>query len=324
MLDVFITIDTEAWPRDPDWRATAMRRDIDVDIYGETSEGRFGIGYQMDVFEEHGLKAVFFVEALFACAVGLSPLRDLVAMIRGRGHEVQLHLHTEWLAWMESPVLPGRTGQNMKDFTEDEQALLIARGLENLEACGAGRVCAFRAGNYGADFATLRALARNGILYDTSHNAAYLDAECGLRTPDAFLQPRWLEGVHEFPISSFRDWPGHDRHAQLCACTERELEFALMEAWRRGWFSFVLVSHSFELLRGRKKPGRAPTADRIVIRRFEHLCRFLSEHRDKFRTSGFSEIDPDLIPSTGRPSPLRSSVHRTMGRFVEQLARRIG
>jgi hypothetical protein len=324
MLNVFITIDTEAWPRDPDWRASALQRDIERDIHGATPEGHFGIGYQMDRLDAHGLKGVFFVEALCACAIGLEPLRAIVALIQARGHEVQLHLHTEWLAWMSRPLLPGRTGQNMKDFTEDEQSLLIAQGLRNLKACGATALCASRAGNYGADFNTLRALARNGVLYDTSHNTYYLHAECGLRTAQPLVQPQRIEGVHEFPIAFFRDWPGHYRHAQLCACTAGELEHALMTTWKRGWYSFVLVTHSFELIRGRKRAGRAPSADAIVIRRFERLCRFLGENRDKFRTSGFNEIDPEEIPPALAGAPLRSSVPRTMGRFLEQLARRVG
>jgi hypothetical protein len=200
MLDVLITVDTEVWPRHPDWRACGLSQDIQRDLYGVTPSGDFGVPYQIEVLNAHGLKAVFFIEALFACAVGLEPLRKLVDLVQSRGHEVQLHLHTEWLRWLSPSPLPGRTGQNMKDFSEDEQALLIAKGLANLQACGAGNVCAFRAGNYGANAATLRALARQGIRFDTSHNTPYLDSDCGLRTESLLLQPAPLHGVWEYPV----------------------------------------------------------------------------------------------------------------------------
>ncbi|HYT94640.1 MAG TPA: hypothetical protein VEL76_38345, partial [Gemmataceae bacterium] len=249
MLNVFVTVDTEAWPFTPDWRASRLEQDIRRDVFGETGDGAFGLNYQLDLLNTHGLKAIFLVEALFACAVGLEPLRRIVELIQGKGHEVQLHLHTEWLQWLDPSPLPGRTGRNMKDFSEEEQAILIARGAENLRSCGVRDLCAFRAGNYGANFDTLRALARNGLRYDTSHNTCYLDAECGMRTPRPFLQPCVVNGVWEFPISFFRDWPGHYRHAQVCACSAQEIEAALMQAWRRGWYSFVLVAHSFELLK---------------------------------------------------------------------------
>jgi hypothetical protein len=323
MLNVFLTVDTEVWPLTPEWRETRLAREMEHYIYGVARDGRYGLPFQMDVLDRHGLKAVFFVEALFASAVGLGPLREIVGMIRARGHDVQLHLHTEWLSHMSDPLLGDKIGQHLKDFSEDEQALLIARGLENLRACGVERVCAFRAGNYGANFATLRALARHCLPYDTSYNACYLDSACDLRTPALLLQPVWLHGVHEFPISFFRDRPRHYRHAQLCACSSRELEHALTGAWERGWYAFVLVTHSGELLKRRLHPEELARVDGIVVRRFERLCRFLASHRDRFRTAVFSDLAPETIPPLAPSRPLSSGIHRTAWRLIEQAAQRL-
>ncbi|HVX15433.1 MAG TPA: polysaccharide deacetylase family protein [Pirellulales bacterium] len=323
MLNVFITVDTEAWPRHPEWRRSRLREDIERDVYGATPAGRFGVAYQMDVLDAHGLKAVFFVEALFACATGLASLRQLVSQIESRGHEVQLHIHPEWLAWIEPSPLPRRTAQNLKELSQEEQKVLISLGLQNLREAGAGNVCAFRAGNYGANFDTLRALAHHGVRYDTSYNVCYLDSDCGLHTPRALLQPEEIHGVREFPITFFQDWPGHFRHAQLCACSSQELEHALDEAWRRGWRSFVLVSHSFELLKRRKQPPLPPLPDGTVIRRFERLCRFLSTNRDRFGTCGFRDLDNTPLGPCLADEPLRSTVRRTAWRFGEQAVRRL-
>ncbi len=324
MLNVFITVDTEVWPRHPQWRTTALRDDYERDINGATPQGAFGVPYQIDMLNRHGLKAVFLVEGLFAEAVGLEPLRRLVRTIQDGGQEVQLHIHSEWLAWIEPDLLPGRRGQNIRDFTEDEQALLLGKALNNLRAAGASNVCAFRAGNYGANFDTLRALRRNGVRYDTSYNRMYLASDCGLRTERAVLQPKEIEGVCEFPITCFEDRPNHYRHAQLCACSSQELEHALWQAWKQGWYSFVLVSHSFELQKRRKTKGKPPLADRIVIRRFERLCRFLDKHRDKFRAMGFNDVIENEIPADGMNlRPLRSGLHRTAWRVAEQFARRV-
>jgi peptidoglycan/xylan/chitin deacetylase (PgdA/CDA1 family) len=49
----------------------------------------------MDVLDAHGMKAVFFVESLFPCVLGPERLREIVQMVQERGHEVQVHLHTE-------------------------------------------------------------------------------------------------------------------------------------------------------------------------------------------------------------------------------------
>lgn len=322
MLNVFLTVDTEAWPRATDWRETALARDLRRDIHGETAAGAFGVPYQLDVLRRHNLKAVFLVEALCAEVVGLDPLREIVTMIQRGGQEVQLHLHTEWLAWMRPSLLPGRAGQNMKDFTEQEQATLIGKGVENLQRCGAREVCAFRAGNYGADNATLRALARHGIGYDTSYNYPYLHTDCGMKTDEVLLQPAMIEGVREFPVTFFRTWAGSARDAQLRACSAAELEAALLEAWRRRWYSFVIVAHSFELIKGREK-GAQPRPDRIVLRRFARLCRFLDHNRDKFRTCFFTDVDPAEVPETRPQRPLSCPALPTVRRYAEQLTRRV-
>lgn len=322
MLKVFLTVDTEAWPRGPRWRESFLREDIARDIHGITREGQFGIGFQMDVLDAHGLKGIFLVESLFPCAVGLESLADIVALIQNRGHEVQMHLHPEWLEWMPEPIIPDVRSQLLKDFSEEEQALLVRRGLENLQAAGARRICAFRAGNYGADFNTLHALSRNGIIYDTSHNTNYLDSDCGMRTEQPLLQPQWIHGVCEFPVTFFRDGRGQVRHAELCACSSQEMEAALLSAWKKGWYSFVIVSHSFELITNRKQYGQSPRADRIVIRRFERLCRFLAQHRDKFQTALFAEIPQESIPAPVPSEPLRCAPHHTALRLLEQAARR--
>jgi hypothetical protein len=210
----------------------------------------------------------------------------------------------------------------MKELDEDDQAVLIREGLRALRDAGARDVCAFRAGNYGADLATLRALATNGVRYDTSHNACYLGGACGLDTPSRLVQPRPLEGVWEFPISTFADWPGHVRHAQLCACSAGEMESAILRAAERGWYSFVVVSHSFELIRGRKH-GTTPRPDRIVIRRFERLCAFLARNRDRLRTCGFADLDVASVPSRVDARPLPSRKRLTAGRYAEQMLRRL-
>jgi len=292
------------------------------DIYGRTRDGDFGLPYQLDMLDRFNLQAVFFVESLFAHVIGRKTLREIVELIQDRGQEVQLHVHPEWLAWMTESILPGRTGENLKDFSQGEQMLLIQHGLRNLTECAGRKPCAFRAGSYGANFDTLAALSAIGIPYDTSYNIGYLGSDCDLQTPELLLQPQWINGIHEFPISFFCDWPAHYRPAQLCACSSEELQDALLSAWRLGWVFFVIVWHSFELIKNRRRATTPPRADRIVIKRFESLCRFLSNNREKFQTTGFSDIAPAEIRPAVSVQPLTGRIHHTAQRFVEQVARR--
>ena len=78
MLNVLLTVDTEVYPLFPDWRSDQLKRDIQRDIYGETPQGEFGLKYQIELLKKWNLKAVFFVEGLFANAVGLDPLRQMI------------------------------------------------------------------------------------------------------------------------------------------------------------------------------------------------------------------------------------------------------
>ncbi len=73
-------------------------------ILGRTCKGDFGIPYQLDVLDRHGLRGVFFVEALHTQILGSEYLSRTVDMIRTRGHSVQLHCHIEWL-WFHDGTL---------------------------------------------------------------------------------------------------------------------------------------------------------------------------------------------------------------------------
>ncbi len=157
--NVLITVDTEFCPKTSHLPGWDPEEDWRRDVYGTTSHGDFGVEYQMDVLDASGLKAVFFVDSLFACAFGRERLCEIVELIQGRGFDVQLHLHTEWLGRMSESILPGRTGKYLKDFSEREQSFLVGSALEAIRAAGARDVCAFRAGNYGANVDTLRAPA---------------------------------------------------------------------------------------------------------------------------------------------------------------------
>ncbi|HEY2253797.1 MAG TPA: hypothetical protein VGH74_22135 [Planctomycetaceae bacterium] len=319
MLNVYLTVDSELSPTNFR-RGMSLQDDMDVSFYGRTSRGSFGVPYQMDILDEHGLKGMFFVEALFASCVGLEPLREMVGVIRDRGHDVQLHIHPEWLPATAPRLLPGRSGLNMHCFSEDEQVALIRQGRDNLRAAGVSKVSAFRAGNMGADPATLRALARTGIACDSSYFAPYLQSHCRLASLGDICQPVSSQGILELPVTSFQDFPGHFRPLQLCACSSSEMEYCLWEAVRLGWQSVVVLWHSFELIKRPDSKRRAATPAHVVIQRFERLCRFLSRHSDEFQSTTLAQPAPIPRPVANSQPILKSSLWRTAWRMAEQAA----
>lgn len=321
-LPVLITIDTEVWPHSPTWQEEGLEVDFERDIIGRTTSGDFGIQYQLDVFARHGLRAVFLVEGLFADAVGPEPLERIVRKIYASDQEVQLHAHPEWLRHLPQTGIPSEGRKYLHEFTLRDQATLLGRALSNLTAAGAMRVNAFRAGNYGANLDTLRALASLGIEFDTSHNPGYLGGACRLSEERMLLRPESLGGVMEYPVSYLLTFGGRVRHAQLMATSFSELRYLLEQAWIQRWQSVVIVSHSFELLDRRGAHVRARGPDSIVVRRFEQLCAWLEAHRDRFVTRGFHGAW--LEPCTEQPEQaVVCPVRYSASRVLEQSYRRV-
>ena len=280
-------------------------------IIGTTPTGPRGIHYQMDRFDAHGIKAVFFVDPMPALIWGTEAISDVVGPIVARGHDVQLHLHSEWLELAGSAnPLGSQTGGNLRDFVVDQQCTLIdyARGV--LIAAGAPAPVAFRAGNYGANDDTLRALAELGIAYDTSHCPGIANSECRISLGADDRQVQRHCGTIEVPIGCIAAPGGGLRHYQLTALTDGELLAALRHAVRAGQQQVTMVSHSFELLsRDRSR------ANRIVQRRFDRLCAGLA--RVAGLTSATYASDPPQIEQA-IPAPLPHSPLRTWRRYAEQ------
>lgn len=308
-MDVLLTVDTELSPARSIATAGELAANIRGSYYGAPT-GDGGIPFQLAVLREHGLKGVFFVEALASVAIGDEPIRNIVQLIAADGHEVQLHTHVEWLRIAREKPLGNATWQYTRHYSEAEQIRIIALGKEILARCGAPNVNAFRAGGFAADNATLRALRANAIQFDSSYNYPYLGHECAIDVPGMLVDTAVVEGIVEVPVTCFMDRPGHFRHTQVCACSFSELSSMLTQAHAAGFATFVIVCHSFELItRDRTR------TDPIAVARFRKLCRFLADHRDRFRTVGFDGVDP-----TARPPkrPLKSSIWRTGARYVAQ------
>jgi hypothetical protein len=314
MTRIYITIDTEysaglARKHAGGGRADNFARSIAC----ETPAGAVGVGYQMDVFARHGLKAVFFVDPMPALLWGVEAIADVVGPIVTRGHDVQLHLHTEWLAMAGAAnPLGTRGGDNIKDFCLDEQVRLLdwARGI--LVAAGAPEPCAFRAGNYGANDDTLRALATLGMHYETSHCPGIAGSLCAIGLGREDRAPVARLGVIEVPIGCIAARGGGLRHAQLTALSAQEILAAIAHCRSTGTESFTLVSHSFELLsRDRSR------INQVVRRRFEKLCAVLGDQPDAV-TATYADDPPQPLVPGARVPVLPHSALRTGWRLAEQ------
>ena len=317
---VLITFDVEVWCNswhtlDADFPASFERY-----VFGRSRHGAYALPKTLEILDRHGLRGVFFVEPLFASRFGVEPLARIVELVRDAGQEVQLHLHPEWTDEARVPLLPGVTGkrQFMHLYGADEQRALVAHGLRLMREAGVHDINAFRSGGFACNADTLRAVAANGLAFDSSINPTFEVSQPGpVHDPQAAQgEPFAFDGLTLVPMSVFRDGRGRLRHAQIGACSARELTDAMTDAARQGWSSFVLLSHNFEML----VPDKADP-DGVVVRRFEAVCRFLAGQRGTLPTAGFHDLPPPPSPR-GLAMP-RAGQLGTAIRYAEQAWRRL-
>ena len=329
-LKVFLTVDTEVWPKSSGWPHTPLAADYDFShdlnlyFYGGNGTSARGLPWQLRTLGAHGLKATYFVDPLFSFALGVSPLRDVVAMVGQHKQEVGLHLHPEWLNEPGCAGLPRFSGPLLHQYNTEDQHTLLRAGLDRLAEAGAGAVAAFRAGSWGASRATLEAVRRNGLRFDSSLDAAFPasfpDLNGSLRYTQT--QPFMLQGIWEFPVTNFVDRPPSGlRPLQVCAASFGEMRMVLEFARDSGWYAVVIVSHSFEFVRTRRRENVEP--QRLLANRFEQLCRYLGNNADHYETCHFVDIDESAVPQGAPPPAAVSSRLRTAVRQVQQLASRV-
>ncbi|MCI0653267.1 MAG: hypothetical protein L0Y39_02135, partial [Methylococcaceae bacterium] len=203
----------------------------------------------------------------------------------------------------------------LSQYSLEEQKVLIARGIEALVQCGLPRPTAFRAGNFACNRDTLRALAANGILIDSSVNPSNLESGRDLTPMERSSQPGIIEGVLEYPITVFRDGFGRPRHWQVGSVGFGESIRLIDQARQFGYPHLVLFSHNFEMLiRGSAKP------DSIVVSRFGKLCRWLENHSDAYPVAS---LDRGQIARQESAQTIQMPFMQTASRLSAQIARRL-
>lgn len=296
---ILLTVDTELrWDRHVGGSSWQDNLALSFDPAG------VGVGYQLERLSAHGLKACFFVDPMPALVYGIEPIRRMVEPILAAGQEVQLHLHPCW-ADIANPVF------ELTGLGRERQSALIRTARDLLVEAGAPPPIAFRSGSYAADLATLGALREIGISYDSSHNGSHHPDPSALPLDPGHIAPTRLEGVVEVPVTQIEQAPGRLRHLQICAVSFDEMRSALLHAEGHRHPVVNIVSHSFELA------ARGGTrANKLLVRRFEALCAFLAEQRERLPTAFFSDLDD--LPLGSEADPLRSGTFRTVSRMAQQ------
>jgi hypothetical protein len=311
-MRVYFTVDTEtsmggAWSN-PDF----IPLPLDLTVFGKRGAQFYGIPLIMDILEEHGFRASFFIEVFCAYILGREEVAKVFAAIRGRGHDCQLHIHPTYRFYRDYHECGLRRETDlMFELPAKMQRNLIAEGVRLFTELGGLPPRAYRAGCYGASETTLVAVRENGLEIDTSYNLAYLGETCGFQVRP-LNAPAVIEGVHEFPITVFRvSGLAGVKPLEISAVSVSEILAAIDQLREVGCRDVVLVLHSFSLLKNLGVRYEKCSPNHIVIRRLRKLCAVLADRKSEIEVCVFQEAriesisvpQPQVVPTMGWLQP---------------------
>ena len=327
MLKVCITVDTEfsiagAFAHST-WLPIAEQRVLCM--VGKKSHG---LGFMLDCFSRHQVKASFFVESLNRRYFKHDPMRPIAEQLHAAGHEVQLHVHPCWdvfqhADWRERARMPMSPG--IDDFygrSEDDSLRLIESAMEVFDDWKVPTPTAFRSGNLRHDDTLYKAIARAGIPYASNVGAAIYD--CGDPRYQLYSGRHLRHGVVECPLLSFRDFSfaGSPKLKSLTITGSSFAETRLMleQAYSMGIEEVVILTHPFEFVQSQGVRLHNMRPNRLNRARLEKLCAYLAANRGRFQTTGVAEAAAaPLTPDSERNLLLKGKLSTSLPRAVAQV-----
>lgn len=284
---ILITIDTEVRSRNRD-----LPDPYEQDVIGRLSERTYGACWIANQLTDIGCRGVFFLDVYGSAKYGSARYRELCDRLLEAGHDIQLHTHPD-------QMFDARR-RHMHEYNLEEQTTIVREGMAMLKDWTGRAAVAHRAGRYGANEDTLKALERNRIYLDSSF--FYRRADCQLPFGNTNLPTR-MHGVREipvtvvpvpvvklgvrFPVWTRRVWKNFQKLDVNCMSAS-QLCAAVMELYGRIPYIIIFL-HSFSFTR------REPTGfvlDQSAVESFQALLQLLVEKEMPVVT--FSQISHEF------------------------------
>jgi peptidoglycan/xylan/chitin deacetylase (PgdA/CDA1 family) len=312
---VFLTVDTE-FSIGGAFQAPRSVQPIGAqNVMCQVAERSEGLGFMLDTFGAHGLRATFFVEALQIIYFGDAPMGEIVQGIAAAGHDLQLHLHPVW-TYFDHPEWPQQLARvqpndDLHGRSVDQLVTWMQRGIDTFGRWGMPAPVALRTGNLMVDRNVYRAMTQVGLKVASNiARAVFEPAEPQLRLNAGIHR---IEGVVELPVLTYADLQlGAQTHRKALTITGSSLAEAcclLDRAHAGGARSIVLLTHCHEFVKGDMRAALVP--DRVNQRRLEGLCRYLRDNADRFEVTTmermatlFQDAQSSMDPLLSVPAPL--------------------
>lgn len=284
----FLSFDVEALP------GRSESNHVDHLIWCRFGGQEYGISRLCDVLDEHQLKANFMLDFAGCELYGDAAMQAVGEYLLSRGHELHVHLHSEWLVrrWGLELGLSGPVGMDRLDAALNQRFMDYAadkhRALFDLEPC------AFRAGGFLFNQHTVQAAEQAGFRllsnFNAERHASQWQAVGALANNEYFY---WSERLLELPVDYSpeplsKDW-------------EVYLDWFSRSRLRKQTQTFNLALHSWSLLerQGEHFSRFAPTHEA----RLHQICEHLTRHTVPTTYSRFlQQLDADLPATSGTPT----------------------
>ena len=291
-------------------------------VWGEVDGKSQALGFLLATLKKYHLTATFFVETAHVAYFPEHAMGAYVRRLVDAGQDVQLHLHPSWLSYRnDSAKRGGRVSDQCSDLTDDRLAALILEGRERIRAWTGKAPDCMRTGNFSVSRSIYETIHEAGIRASSNICLAVFRPPQEALWMSGGLQQ--IDGVVEMPVTCFTDrgpiGRGRLRPMQVTACGFEELRTNLINLHAAGGSIAVIVTHPFEFLKWSGNAFSRLRPNQLVQRRFDRLCAFLAENRDRFDTVPIETIKPDDIISepaielSGNPL---SSIRRSIENFV--------
>lgn len=265
----FISFDVEALP------GRAAEEHVERLIWGRFDGDEFGIRRISGILQQYGIKGNFLIDFAACLLYGDKAVADVVDFLLSEGHEVHVHLHSEWVIrkWGLKHVnwakCKGNVGMEMLDDALNLAMLKFAAFKYRALVGKAPMV--FRAGGYRFNAATVEAAGRLGFKACTNFNSTRHEKSWACEDPRIVNNEpfRWSNGLIELPVDFSPEPLSHDWAIYL-GVFDRVLS-------RKHQKTFNLTLHSWSLLT-RGDGNHFTCFSKEHEQRLHEICRHLKEH----------------------------------------------
>ena len=319
---VFLTIDTEFSIGGAFKAPQSIKPVGDQHVLCDVAGVSQGLGFMLDTFARHGLRATFFIETLQTAYFGDAPMQAVAQRIAQAGHDLQMHLHPVW-TYFDNPAWQAALAEvqpvdNMHGRSVSQLVGWMQRGIDSFARWGVPRPVALRTGNLMVDRNVYRAMAEVGLRVASNvARAVFEPAEQALRLNAGM---HTIEGVLELPVLTYAGLQlggrTHHKLLTIAGASAAETCWLLDRAQAVGAPSVVLLTHCHEFVKGDTRAASA--ADRVNQRRLAAVCRHLQQHADRFEVTTMDRMagTPPSPTSNGDPM-LQVPLALAVGRLAE-------